>query len=235
MELENNIENDINNVLEKEQNKFFDTTFGKIVNKALDFGLKSILPDMIENQIIEIKNSLIENGIKDGIHTATQCVMDIGKSISGIFTGKFENISQIQNAIGNGGIIDTFSDLIDIVANKIYQKGIINKQMKSLITNGKNAILNNITNNIKNELNFQEKNIHNIGKYVDNFNQYFNNKDFEGMTREWKKIQANLKSIIPLEEILKNVRRTENIYNLVKNNGINFELSEEEMELIQKI
>ena len=178
---------------------------------------------------------LIENGIKDGLHTATECVVDIGKSISGIFTGKFENISQVQTAIGSGGVIDTFSDLIDKASNKIYQKGIINSQIKSVITGGKDIILNNVTSNIKNEMNFQERSIHNIGKYVDNFNEYLKSKDFEGMTKEWKKIQNNLKSIIPLENILKQVRQTENIYNLIKNNGNNFELSQEELEIIKKI
>lgn len=54
------------------------------------------------------------------------------------------------------------------------------------------------------------------------------------MTKEWKKIQNNLKSIIPLENILKQVRQTENIYNLIKNNGNNFELSQEELEIIKK-
>ena len=70
---------------------------------------------------------------------------------------------------------------------------------------------------------------------VDNFNEYLKSKDFEGMTKEWKKIQNNLKSIIPLENILKQVRQTENIYNLIKNNGNNFELSQEELEIIKKI
>ena len=194
-----------------------------------------MLPDVIENQVIEIKDALIENGIKDGLHTATECVVDIGKSISGIFTGKFENISQVQTAIGSGGVIDTFSDLIDKASNKIYQKGIINSQIKSVITGGKDIILNNVTSNIKNEMNFQERSIHNIGKYVDNFNEYLKSKDFEGMTKEWKKIQNNLKSIIPLENILKQVRQIENIYNLIKNNGNNFELSQEELEIIKKI
>ena len=40
MELENKLENNINNELEKEQKNFFDTTFGKIINKALDFRVK---------------------------------------------------------------------------------------------------------------------------------------------------------------------------------------------------
>ena len=194
-----------------------------------------MLPDVIENQVIEIKNALIENGIKDGLHTATECVIDIGKSVSGIFTGKFENISQFQTAIGSGGVIDTFSDLIDKASNKIYQKGIINRQIKSVITNGKDMILNNVTNNIKNEMNFQEKSIHNIGKYVENFNEYFKNRDFDGMTKEWKKIQVNLKNIVPLENILKEARKAENLYNLIKNNGNNFNLSQDELEIIQKI
>ena len=89
--------------------------------------------------------------------------------------------------------------------------------------------------NIKNEMNFQQRSIHNIGKYVNNFNEYLKSKDFEGMTKEWKKIQNNLKSIIPLENILKQVRQTENIYNLIKNNGNNFDLSKEELEIIQKL
>jgi len=55
------------------------------------------------------------------------------------------------------------------------------------------------------------------------------------MTKEWKKIQNNLKSIIPLENILKQVRQIENIYNLIKNNGNNFELSQDELEIIKKI
>lgn len=194
-----------------------------------------MLPDVIENQVIEIKDALIENGIKDGLHTATECVIDIGKSISGIFTGKFENISQVQTAIGSGGVIDTFSDLIDKASNRIYQKGIINRQIKSVITSGKDIILNNVTSNIKKEMNFQERSVQNIGKYVENFNEYFKNKDFDGMTKEWKKIQVNLKNIIPLENILKEARKTENIYNLIKNNGNNFELSKQELEIIQKI
>ena len=41
MELENKLENNINNELEKEQKNFFDTTFGKVINKALDFRIKS--------------------------------------------------------------------------------------------------------------------------------------------------------------------------------------------------
>ena len=36
MELENKLENNINNELEKEQKNFFDTTFGKIINSEIE-------------------------------------------------------------------------------------------------------------------------------------------------------------------------------------------------------
>ena len=49
MEIGNKIENNIN--LEKNKEKFFNTMIGKTINSAIDFGLRTILPDLIENQI----------------------------------------------------------------------------------------------------------------------------------------------------------------------------------------
>lgn len=237
MELENELENkfELNVNLEKEQKNFFDTTLGKVINSGLDFGLRAILPDMIENQIINIKNALFENGIKDGIQTAVDSIIDFGKSVSGIFTGKFENMSQVETAIGNGGIIDTVSDLIDKSLVKVQQKGIIGYQVKNLITKGKDIILNNVTTSLKNEMKFQENSIYEIENYINNFNDFFNNKDFEGMTKEYNKIQDKLEKVIPLENIMREISRTEIVYNLIKNNGNNFNLSEGEIEFIKKI
>ena len=237
MELENELENkfELNVNLEKEQKNFFDTTLGKVINSGLDFGLRAILPDMIENQIINIKDALFENGIKDGIQTAVDSIIDFGKSVSGIFTGKFENMSQVETAIGNGGIIDTVSDLIDKSLVKVQQKGIIGYQVKNLITKGKDIILNNVTTSLKNEMKFQENSIYEIENYINNFNDFFNNKDFEGMTKEYNKIQDKLEKVIPLENIMREISRTEIVYNLIKNNGNTFNLSEGEIEFIKKI
>ena len=96
-----------------EQKGFLDTTLGKVVNTAVDLGLRWVLPDFIENQIIDVKNSLITGGLKEGIDKAIDSAVEIGKSVTGIFTGKFENISQAQNAVKNGGIIDGISNALD--------------------------------------------------------------------------------------------------------------------------
>lgn len=239
MEIEQELENDKkieNNVnLEKEQKNFFDTTLGKVIDTGLDIGLRAILPDLIEEQVIDIKNALIENGIKDGIHTAVNSIVDLGKSFSGIFTGKFDNINQIEYAIGNGGIIDTTSELIDKAIVKIYQKGIIGSQIKNLITKGKDLILNNVTSNLEKEINLQEKSFYDIEKYINDFNNAYNNKNFDGMTREYNKIQSKLKELIPLENVLQETKKIDILYNLIKNNGHNFNLRECEIEFLNKI
>lgn len=233
MELENEIENNIE--IEKKQNNFFDSMLGKIVNTGIDFGLRAILPDIIENQIIEIKNSFFKNGLSDGIKTASKSIVELSKSTKGIFTGKFENISQIQTAIGNGGIIDTVSNLLDKAINKTYEKGIINSNTNMLIKKGKNIILNNITNNLKNELKNQEKSLEKLNTNINRWNKYYENKDFEGMEIEYNKIEKQIDEIIPLENIIKNARKVEAMHNLIKNNGQNFNITEIEKELIQKL
>ena len=69
MKLENvqNNKLELNNkiVNEKTQKSFLESTLGKAVNTAIDIGLRAILPDFVENQVIGIKNNLLNYGLKD--------------------------------------------------------------------------------------------------------------------------------------------------------------------------
>ena len=229
------IENEINNNINIEKNNFLNTVIGKTINNAIDIGLKSILPDLIENQIIEIKNALLTNGLKAGIDSAVENAIDFGKSAIGIFTGNFENMTQVRTAVADGGIIDTVSDVLDDVINKTYESGYINKSVSSVIKKGKNILLENISSNIKNELDEQTNSIEKLERYVNNWKEYFENKDFAGMTKEYNKIKKQLDNIIPLENILKETREVEVVHNLIKNNGQNFDISNLEIELAEKL
>lgn len=233
MEIGNEISNNFE--IENKQSEFFNTMIGKMVNNAMDIGLRSILPDLIENQIIDIKNAIIENGLKDGIQTATKSIKDFAKSVIGLTTGKFENISQVELAIKKGGITDTISYLLDKALDKTYRMGVTNKTITSLIKNGKNVILNNLTNNIRSELNYQTNSLEKMDKYINNWKNYYENKDFEGMSKEMIKIKSQLKGLIPLENTIKEARRVETLHNLIKNNGQNFEITELEKELSKKL
>ena len=130
--LENNKKIDLlveNEVTVENQNTFLQTTLGKTINTAIDVGLRGILPDMIEEQIIDIKNVLLTNGLKEGIDTAIKSAIDLGKSALGIFTGKFENLSQAHTAVKKGGIIDGISEVLDNVLESSTKNELISKNI----------------------------------------------------------------------------------------------------------
>ena len=228
-----NIEQSINNNLniEKEQKNFLETTIGKVINTGLDIGLRYLLPDFIEDQVIDIKDSIIENGFKEGIKEAINSTIELGKSAVGIITGNFENISQVQSVIKTGGLLDSVSDLINTVVNKVVENGKISYSVGNIIKNGKNVIIDNISKNLENEFENQLDSIEKISKYSENWKKYYDNKDFEGMQKEYDKIKDKINDIIPIENTIKQARTIENLHTLIKNNGQDFNLSEEELAL----
>ena len=237
--MDNNLNNtiEINNNLnnEVEQQNFLETTLGKTINTGIDIGIRALLPDYIEEQIIDLKDNLIKYGLKDGIKKSIDDALNIGKSAIGIVTGNFENISQVQNAIKSGGIIDNVSNLLDDVINKVYNKGLIDFNVAKTIKQGKNIILNNVERNIEDNFNKQISSLEFAEKYMNNWKKYFENKDFEGMEREYQKIRKVSKDLIPIEKTISDVRTIENLHKLIKNNGQDFNLTQEQIELAEKL
>ena len=237
--MENNLNNiiEINNNLnnEVEQKNFLETTLGKTINTGIDIGIRALLPDYIEEQVIDLKDNLIKYGLKDGIKKSIDDAINSGKSAIGIVTGNFENISQVQEAFKRGGIIDNVSNLLDDVINKVYSKGLINSTVAKTIKQGKNSILNNVEKNIENTFNNQMNSLEYTEKYINNWKEYFNKKDFDGMEKEYKKIEKEINNLMPIEKTIRDVKTIENLHNLIKNNGQNFDLTQEQLELAEKL
>ena len=55
------------------------------------------------------------------------------------------------------------------------------------------------------------------------------------MTTQIYKIRAELKELVPMENTLKEARTIENLHNLIKNNGKDFNLSSEQQELAKML
>jgi len=219
-------------VTSENQNNFLQTTLGKTINTAIDIGLRAILPDMIEEQVIDIKNVLFNNGLKEGIDIALKSGIEFGKSAIGIVTGKFENLSQAHNAIKNGGIIDNISDTLDNVLESATKNDLISKTTSSLIKKGKNAILDTISTNIEEKFMQDVNSLKLVSKYISNWKNYYNLKDLDGMEKEYKKIKKQMDTIMALDTTISEAKQIENVHNLIKNKGINYDLSEEEKQLI---
>ena len=231
----NEIDQSLGNKIYEAQRSFLQTSLGKAVNTAVDIGLKVVLPDVIEDEVIDIKDCILENGFKAGMEEIVKSGIDFGKSVSGIITGNFETVEQIQMAVKNGGILDKTSELFDNVINLVKEKGMINNTTASLIKQGKNSIISSISNKIEETLTNQIKAVEKIEKFTNNWNTAYGIQDFDKMETAYKNIKNNLEKTLPLEKIINNARTIENIHNLIKNNGKKFNLSDEELSLAQRL
>ena len=237
MEIEKKLEkvNIIENSIERKQNYFLESTLGKVVNKALDIGISMLLPDFIDKQVINIKDNLFEYGLKEGIDKTIKDAIEIGKSSIGIFTGNFENINQMQSAIEEGGIIDGISNVLDMALKAIDKNGIINSNILDILSKGKNVILDILQNNIeetfKNQINKKNSLVNNI----EGWKEGFKNKDFTKMEKEYINIKKEINNIAPLVDMINQAQTIENLHELIKNNGQNFNLTQEQIELASKL
>ena len=235
LEKNNNLDVENNLTVEKEQKGFLESTLGKTINAAVDIGIRALLPDFIDEQIINIKDNLLEYGLGDGIKKTIDDAIDLGKSAIGIFTGDFENISQMQSAVKNGGLIDGVSSLLDTVVDKVSDAGLISNGVAETIKQGKDVILNNVESNIENTFNKQYENLENMDKYISNWKESFEKQDFNSMEKEYEKLEEQLKEIAPITKTIEEAKTIELLHNLIKNNGQDFNLSQEQLELVEKL
>lgn len=235
LEKNNNLNLNDHLINENTQKRFLETTLGKTINTAIDIGIRSILPNFIEDQVITIKDNLLNYGLQEGVKQTIDDAIDLGKSTIGIVTGNFENISQMQNAIKSGGLIDGISSLLDTIVDKVRQAGLINQTIAKTIKEGKDIVLNNVETNIENTFNKQYEAIENISKSINHWKGYLEKKDFKAMEKEYNKIQKQLNNIAPIEKTINEAKTIEVLHNLIKNNGQDFNLTQEQIELANKL
>lgn len=231
----NNLINNISKKIEELQKDYLNSNLKNVIDSAINIGIKTVLPDFVEDQAIEIKDTILNEGIKEGINSLINSSMELGKTAIGIFTGNFENISQIQMAVEKGGLIDGLSDILDFAIKTAQDNKLIDKNMAKTLKSGKNQILKTIDNSIENNINDQLKSVNKINTYTQNWNEAYKNKDFDSMEKEYKKIEKGMEKIIPLENLIKDVRKIENVHNLIKNNGGNFNITSIEKALVESL
>ena len=189
------------------------------------------MPDFIEDNVIDIKNIIMENGFKEGISQVIDSVVNVGKSAMGIVTGNFENIGQVKIAVEKGGILDKTSSLIDFAVNKASKNKLISNNVAKLIKQGKNILLDSVTSNIEKTLEKQEKAIENLDKHCEIWLKSFDERNFNKMEKSFEKIEENIEYVIPIEKTISKAREIENIHNLIKSKNGNLDISQEELNL----
>jgi len=206
-----------------------------IANTGLEIGLKAILPDFIEDDILDIKDKFVQEGFSKGIQEIINKGEDIGKSIQGIFTGKFETVEQIKRLVQTDGILDGASDIIDKVLKSLVNKKKISKSTYNLIKTGKKEILNSLENELEGYYKINEYSLENLSELCQEWKESYKREDYSEMEKNMKKIKQKLNKNLTIETIINEARNLEKIQKYIEEKGSLENLTENEKILLEKI
>lgn len=232
----NNLKNpevrtEISNNIKQKQKDFLESTLGQIINNGIDIGIRAVLPDWLEDEFIEMKDTVLNEGFKEGLQIAINKAIDVGKALQGIVTGNFESIEQVKIVIEKGGLLDTVSDLLDNVIKWAKEKKIISSKTAKLLKSSKKTILQAIEDNIDTSLTDQVASLEKIESYIEKWTNYYKEQDLTNMKKIHTRMTNELEKILPIQSTLEKVEEINNLHELIVNNGGNFNLTEEELEL----
>ena len=231
----NNKKELVNFVVSEIQDKFLKNKLADIINKGLDIGIKLVFPNYLSEDILSIKNNLYENGLKEGLDKSIDNIVNLGRNTLGIVSKEFTSIEQAKDVVDSGKIAENISDVLDIGIENFKKLEKNNNQVEKELKNNKGVILENIEKNIDESFEIQIKDMKKLEKYMSNWNKYYENQNFDGMEKEYNKMKKIINNLLPIEETINKYKNIENLQKLIKNNGKNFNLSEDEIELSKKL
>jgi hypothetical protein len=218
--LNNQLTNDIkNNEISKNQNDFIGNMFKNAINFGIDLGLKSLLPDLIEDQVIDIKNSILEGGFKEGVNTLMKKVNEFKNSITGIFTGNFNNIQEINTATKQGGIIKTVSKGLSKGIDTGVKSGIIPKSIGGILKAGKTTMLNEFSNSLESQMRKEIQKFDILNDLNKKWYDALDQRDFDKMTKYTEKISVLSKDLVKFSNIINETKKIEELHNFIKENN----------------
>lgn len=231
----NNTNELVESIISNIQGSFLKSQMGQAINNGIDMGLKTVLPEFLDDQILNLKNNLMQFGLGKGIKKSVEDAINLGKTTLGVINNNYESIEEAQKVIEKGGVLDQVSGLLDSAITGLKNNRVINTTIAKELKNQKNTIIKNIENNVEKTFTDQLNNIEKLDKYIANWKECFQNQDYSGMQKEYYKMNTVMKEIMPLEKVINNYNYVESLQNLIKNNGKNFDLSNEEFELAEKL
>ena len=218
--LNNQLTNDIKtNEISKNQNNFISNMFKNAINFGVDLGLKSLLPDLIEDQVIDIKNSILEGGFKEGVDTLMKKVNEFKNSITGIFTGNFNNIQEINTATKQGGIIKTVSKGLSKGIDTGVKSGIIPKSIGGILKAGKTTMLNEFSNSLESQTRKEIQKFDTLNDLNKKWYDALDQRNFDKMTKYTEKISTLSKDLVKFSNIINETKKIEELHNFIKENN----------------
>ena len=198
------------------------------INWSIDAGLRYILPDSIENEVIKIKNDFINGNAAQKIIDNIKNIFNFGKENN---NKEILNINELKDILKSPETLKVLTNTVDSLLNKSIQK----EGVKITQEDSKKIISENIENKLNDEIENQIKSFKKIEEYKSEWYKNYEDKDLEKMNKTLKKIKKEFKNILPIENTIKEIRKIENLNELIKSKGGDFNITEEEKELANRL
>ena len=198
------------------------------INWSVDAGLRYILPDSIENEVIKIKNDFINGNAAQKIIDNIKNIFNFGKENN---NKEILNINELKDILKSPETLKVLTNTVDSLLNKSIQK----EGVKITQEDSKKIISENIENTLNDEIENQIKSFKKIEEYKSEWYKNYEDKDLEKMNKTLKKIKKEFKNILPIENTIKEIRKIENLNELIKSKGGDFNITEEEKELANRL
>lgn len=228
----------INLNIEKKQDNILIKGIKGALNIGLNLGIKAALPNIIEDEVIKLKDSILQNGLKNGLKEGIDNVKNKFKEVMNFFgknkDNKIKNVEVINDLTKRGGEIDELSKLLSKAIDYTIKSKAINKDLGKAIKAGKSTILRNISNKLRDNMTDVLKEFKNIDELHKNWQAGLNNQDYDVMRKNYMKINKIANEVLPYKELFEKLEEMDLIQKYIEESG-NFNLDNNILDLLKKV
>ncbi|MCL2382801.1 MAG: hypothetical protein FWC79_01160 [Oscillospiraceae bacterium] len=218
----------------REQDRFFDTTLGRVINRGIDLGIRAIFPEFLENKVIDVKDALINEGLNSAIRTAIDQTLELGRrALSDFLTRGFRNVSDARDVLETGDLLANVSKELDHVIERTERNNADRLNIGSNLSERKAMLLEMVRRDVDSCISEQIELTDTINSHITKWNDALQKGNFRSMENEFAQVQEKMVAVMPTENMIKDVRTLENLHNLIKNNGRDFNISEYERKVAE--
>lgn len=218
------IEKDLSN----KQNNFLGDLLSKVVNSAVDAGIRYLFPNTVSKEIIMLKNKIFTKRFKTELKNTINKVLKKGKREIGRSDISLKSIKEVHQSLYRGNILNNISNLINRYIEEKKEIGKIDEEISKRISDNKESLMQNISTNIENELINQMREINILRKYNLEWKKAFENKDLEETRKIYSEIERRAEKVIPIKNIIEDIEKINRIQKILELNKGDFKRAEGE-------
>lgn len=216
---------ELNQEINNSQTNFLNNILEKALNFGVNMGIKAITPDFVEDQVIEIKDNIIENGFEKTVSSLVNQVQDFGKNVMGLFNGNFNNSKELEQATKNVELYNMVEQLVNKGIDRAIKSKKINKDLGNFLKDTNSVIVENFSKDLNKSILKENKNFEKLDQYNKDWENAWLDRDIEKMEKALENINKMLEKLTKYKDPIIKADRLNELHNHIVKSG-NFDYQE---------